>query len=445
MNEKRTVLIVDDEPNAVRVLSVILKDEGYRVLESMHVDSAISTVQNEDVDAVITDLKMPGRDGFQLFKHVSERYPHMPVLFLTAYGTVESAVDAMSSGAYYYFIKPPDYPQLKSVLARAIEQHVVKKEFETMKKKASRDNNIYTIIAKTPSMAGIVKTIEAVKNTESNILILGETGSGKEVIASNLHYQSKRFDKPFVALNCAAIPRDLIESELFGYEKGAFTGATASRAGKFEAAEDGTVFLDEIGELELSVQAKLLRVLQEREVERLGANKRFKVNFRLIASTNRDLKKEVETGRFREDLYYRLNVIQIEVPPLRERREDIPFLAEEFLKGFSLREDKPFVLAQEVLETFTHYAWPGNVRQLKNIIERAAVLARGNRITLRELPEELQQQSRKVKKADTIKPLKVLEQQAIQDALQSCSGNISKAARKLGISRKTFYKRLKET
>lgn len=445
MNEKKTVLVVDDEPNAVRVLSVILKDEGYRVLESMNVDSAISTIQNEDVDAVITDLKMPEKDGFQLFEHVSERYPHMPVLFLTAYGTVESAVDAMSCGAYYYFIKPPDYPQLKSVLARAIEQHVAKKEFETLKKKTSRDNNIYAIIAKTPSMAGITKTIEAVKDTESNILILGETGSGKEVIASNLHYQSKRFDKPFVALNCAAIPRDLIESELFGYEKGAFTGATASRAGKFEAAEDGTVFLDEIGELELSIQAKLLRVLQEREVERLGANKRFKVNFRLIASTNRDLKKEVETGRFREDLYYRLNVIQIEVPPLRERREDIPFLAEEFLKGFSLREDKPFVLAEEVLETFRHYAWPGNVRQLKNIIERAAVLARGNRITLRELPEELQQQSPKVKKADAIKPLRVLEQQAIQDALQSCSGNISKAARKLGISRKTFYKRLKET
>ena len=444
MNDQRKVLVVDDEPNAVRVLSVILKDEGYHVLESMNVDSAIGTIQSQDVDAIITDLKMPAKDGFQLFEYVSEHYPHIPVLFLTAYGTVESAVDAMSSGAYYYFIKPPDYPQLKSVLARAIDQHLIKKEFEHLKKKTSRENNIYTIIAKTPSMAGIAKTIEAVKDTESSILILGETGSGKEVIASNLHYQSKRFDKPFIALNCAAIPRELIESELFGYEKGAFTGATASRAGKFEAAEGGTIFLDEIGELEHPVQAKLLRVLQEREVERLGANKRFKVNFRLISSTNRDLKKEVEVGRFREDLYYRLNVIQIEVPPLRERRQDLPFLTAEFLKSFSLREGKPFILDEEVLETFMHYAWPGNVRQLKNIMERAAVLARGNRITLRELPEELQQQSPKIQKADTIKPLKVLEQQAVHDALHSCNGNISKAARQLGISRKTFYKRLKE-
>jgi DNA-binding NtrC family response regulator len=444
MNDKRTVLVVDDEPNAVRVLSVILKDEGYHVLESMNVDSAICTIQNENVDAVITDLKMPGKDGFQLFEHVAEQYPHMPVLFLTAYGSVESAVDAMSSGAYYYFIKPPDYPQLKSVLARAIDQHVAKKEFEDLKKQTSLANNIYTIIAKTDSMAGITKTMQMVKDTESSILILGETGSGKEVIASNLHYQSKRFDKPFIALNCAAIPRELIESELFGYEKGAFTGATASRAGKFEAAENGTVFLDEIGELELTVQAKLLRVLQEREVERLGANKRFKVNFRLITSTNRDLKKEVAAGRFREDLYYRLNVILIEIPPLRERRQDIPFLAQEFLKGFSVREGKPFVLADEVLDAFMQSDWPGNVRQLKNVIERAAVLARGNRITLHELPDEFHLLSHASKKIEAIKPLKMMERQAIQEALHSCNGNISKAARQLGISRKTFYKRLKE-
>jgi len=444
MNENKTVLIVDDEANAVRVLSVILKEEGYRILEATNVDKAIDIILNEDVDAVITDLKMPAKDGYQLFQYVSEHYPHMPVLFLTAYGTVESAVSAMRGGAYYYFIKPPDYPKLKTVLARAIEQHVVKKDFENLKKKASRENNIYPIIGKTPLMAAIVKTIDTVKDTASNILIQGETGTGKEVIASNLHYLGKRFDKPFVALNCAAIPRELIESELFGYEKGAFTGATTARAGKFEEAAEGTIFLDEIGELDISVQAKLLRVLQEREIQRLGTNKKVKVNFRLISSTNRDLKREVEEGRFREDLFYRINVVQIDVPPLRNRKHDIPLLARELLNGFSVRKNRPFFFSDDVMEIFMNYEWPGNVRQLKNVIERAVVLARGERITIRELPNEFLAHCKKMKNIDTVKPLKTLERQAINDALLLCSGNISKAARQLGISRKTFYKRLKE-
>jgi DNA-binding NtrC family response regulator len=444
VKDRRNVLIVDDEPNAIRVLSVILKEAGYDVLESSNVDNAISIVRNKDVDAIITDLKMPSKDGFQLFEYVSEHYPDMPVMFLTAYGTVESAVDAMRSGAYYYFIKPPDYPQLKSVLARAIEQHVVKKEFALLKKRASEGNKIFPLIGKTPAIIEIMKTIDTVKDTESSVLIQGETGTGKEVIASNLHYLGKRFNKPFVALNCAAIPRELLESELFGFEKGAFTGAAMSRAGKFEEAAEGTIFLDEIGELDLSVQAKLLRVLQEREVERLGANKKVKVNFRLISSTNRDLKKEVKEGRFREDLYYRINVIQIEVPPLRERRQDIPLLAADFLNSFSVREDRPFTLPDDVRDVFINYDWPGNIRQLKNVIERAVVLAKGDRITLRELPEEFLVGFNKTNKTEIVKTLKVIEHQAIKDALLRCSGNISKAAKQLGISRKTFYKRLKE-
>jgi DNA-binding NtrC family response regulator len=444
VNDKRKVLIVDDEPNAVRVLSMILQEEGYCVLGASDVDSAISVIRDQDVDAVVTDLKMPAKDGFQLFKYVSEHYPDMPVMFLTAYGTVESAVDAMRSGAYYYFIKPPDYPQLKNVLARAIEQHAAKKAFADLKKKTSLGNSISPIIGKTPAMIDIIKTIETVKDTESSVLILGETGTGKEVIASNLHYLGKRFNKPFVALNCAAIPRELMESELFGYEKGAFTGATASRAGKFEEATEGTIFLDEIGELELSVQAKLLRVLQEREVERLGSNKRFKTNFRLISSTNRNLKNEVRDGRFREDLYYRINVIQIEVPPLRERKPDIPLLAAEFLDGFSVRAGKSFTLADDVKEVFLNFDWPGNTRQLRNAIERAVVLTKNDQITVRELPEEFHVLYKKIKAPGTTKTLKVIEKQAIKDALIMCSGNVSKAARQLGISRKTFYKRLKE-
>ena len=444
MKDNRKVLIVDDEPNAIRVLSMILKEEGYDVLEASNVDNAIHVVRNKAVDAIITDLKMPAKDGYQLFEHISEHYPDMPVMFLTAYGTVESAVDAMRSGAYYYFIKPPDYPQLKSVLARAIEQHVIKKEFASLKNRTAELDRGYRLIGNTAGMVGIIKTIDVVKDTDSSVLIQGETGTGKEVIASNLHYRGKRFNKPFIALNCAAIPRELMESELFGYEKGAFTGAAMSRAGKFEEAAEGTIFLDEIGELELSVQAKLLRVLQEREVERLGTNKKIKVNFRLISSTNRDLKKEVNEGRFREDLYYRINVIQIEVPPLRERKQDIPLLAADFLNTFSIREDRPFALSEDVLDVFMNYDWPGNIRQLKNIIERAVVLAKSDRITLRELPEEFLAHCDKPNKNETTKTLKVIEHQAVKDALLMCGGNISRAAKQLGISRKTFYKRLKE-
>jgi DNA-binding NtrC family response regulator len=450
MKDKRTVLVVDDEPNAIRVLSVILRADGYHVLESSDVDSAISIISREDVDAIVTDLKMPNKDGFELFNYVSEHHPDLPLVFLTAYGNVESAVNAMRSGAYYYFIKPPDYMKLKQVLAKAIEQSWVKKQFEELKKQNSNTSQtkiLFPVIGKTPLMTKIIKTIGTVRDTDSSILIQGETGTGKEIIAYNLHYGSKREKKPFVAVNCAAIPRELIESELFGYEKGAFTGATMTRAGKFEEATDGTIFLDEIGELDISVQAKLLRVLQEREVERLGSNKRFKVNFRLVSSTNRDLKREVEEGRFREDLYYRINVIRIEVPPLRERRQDIALFAAEFLNSFSIRENRPFSLSDDALDSLSRYEWPGNVRQLKNVIESAVVLAKEARITVHELPEEFHSRLQKMKSSDkdAVKPLKVLERQAISDALHLYGGNISKAARQLGISRKTFYKRLKES
>jgi DNA-binding NtrC family response regulator len=350
----------------------------------------------------------------------------------------------MTSGAFYYFIKPPDYPRLKNVLAQAIEKHSAKKQFACLKQSVFQENNLHPLIGKAPSMTRIVQTVETVKDSESSILIQGETGTGKEVIARNIHYTGKRYNRPFVAVNCAAIPRELIESELFGYEKGAFTGAAANRAGKFEEAAEGTIFLDEIGEVELSVQAKLLRVLQEREIERLGTNKKCKVNFRLISSTNRNLRKEVEEGRFREDLFYRINVVRIDVPPLRERRHDIPLLVSEFINNFSLRENRLFSLSDEVMDSFMQYDWPGNVRQLKNVIERAVVLARGERVTIKELPEEILSHHQKIKSDGTVKPLKVLERQAINDALLVCNGNKSKAAKKLGISRKTFYKRLKE-
>jgi DNA-binding NtrC family response regulator len=444
MSDFGNVLIVDDEPNAVRVLSVILKEEGYRVLESTNVDKAVSIINNENVDAIITDVKMPSKDGFQLFQYVSEHYPDIPVMFLTAFGTVESAVNAMTSGAYYYFIKPPDYPKLKYVLAKAIEAHAAKKNLDSLKNAAGQKVGLLPVIGTSPSIAKIIKTIDTVKNAESSVLIQGETGTGKEVIACNLHYRSRRCNKPFVAVNCAAIPRDLIEAELFGHEKGAFTGATMSRTGKFEEAADGTMFLDEIGELDLSVQAKLLRVLQEHEVVRLGTNHKSKVKFRLISSTNKDLREEVDAGRFREDLFYRINVVQIDMPPIRERKEDIPLLASEFLKYYSLQENRMFSFTDEVIELFMNYDWPGNVRQLKNIIERAAILATSERIGVQELPEEIFSARQEVSPSSPVKPLKVLERQAISEALLLYQGNKSKASRVLGISRKTFYKRLKE-
>ncbi len=443
------ILIVDDEPNALKVLSAILTEDGYNVLQSSNVDEALEVLSNNDIDVVITDLKMPGRDGMYLFEYVQENLPDIPVIFLTAFGTVESAVQAMNRGAYYYFVKPPNYTQLKGILARAVEQRRLKKELEMMRKKLLEQDSRYNIIGTTPEMKRIFEIIEAVKESSSSVLITGETGTGKELIARSLHYNSSRKDKPFVPVNCAAIPKDLLESELFGYEKGAFTGATSRRIGKFEEASGGTLFLDEIGELELPLQSKLLRVLQERELERLGSNKPIKVDFRLVCSTNRNLLEEVKAGNFREDLYYRINVVEIKVPPLRERIDDIPLLAMEFLNEFSVREKKKLTIADEVMDVFKSYHWPGNIRQLKNIIERAVVLARTDKITLRELPDELRPVRKfkplpKTTQKTELKTLKELEQQAIINALRECNGNKSKAAKILGISRKAFYKRLKE-
>jgi DNA-binding NtrC family response regulator len=437
------VLVVDDEPNATKVLSAILSDAGYNVVESSNGEKAIKIISKKDIDVVVTDLKMPGKDGMQLFDYIIENYPDIPVIFLTAYGTVESAVTAMTRGAFYYFIKPPDYLQLKSIIAKALQQRSLKKELEILKQKLAGEENHIRIIGNTPQMLKIFDAIEAVKDSASSVLVYGETGTGKELIAKALHYSSSRRDKPFIAVNCAAIPRELMESELFGFEKGAFTGAISRRIGKIEDASGGTLFFDEIGELELGLQAKLLRVLQENEIERLGSNKKIKVYFRLISSTNRDLKKLVESNNFREDLFYRINVIQLNLPPLRERALDIPLLFAEFVKEFCIRERKALTVSDEVMRVLQAYHWPGNIRQLKNVIERAVVLAKGRMITIKELPEEFlsQQEHHETLSKRTLKDLEI---QAIKDALRECKGNKSKAAKVLGISRKAFYKRLRE-
>ncbi len=432
-----SVLLVDDEPHATRVLSAILRADKYSVLEALCVDSALNLMKQQPVDAIITDIKMPGKDGYQLFDHVNKHYPHIPVMFLTAYGKIDSAVTALSQGAYYYFVKPPDYQKLKQVLSSAIAQSK-----QSITAGESGDDALPASMS--DAMRRVYQTVSAIKDKETSVLLSGETGTGKEVVANYLHYHGARRDKPFVAVNCAAIPRDLLESELFGYERGAFTGAIASRPGKFEESAGGTLFLDEIGEMDPALQAKLLRVLQERHVQRLGSNKMIDVDFRLITSTNRDLLQEMEAGRFRGDLFYRINVIHIHIPPLRERKEDIPALASHFLTEFCNREARHLHFSKDAFDALSAYPWPGNVRQLKNAIERAVVIAPGTRIGISHLPDEIRTyHGENSKPEDGVLPLRSLELQAVHDALNACNGNKSAAAKKLGISRKALYSRLR--
>jgi len=431
---------VDDEPNSLKVLSAILQEEGYQVLEADNCDLAMQSLDRDDMDTVITDLRMPGKDGMDLFEYILANRPGLPVIFLTAFGTVESAVDAMTRGAFHYFIKPPDYAHLKGMLAKAVDRKKSLRELNLPGE--SRNGQNIRIIGNAPQIRKVLETVEAVKESSSSVLVCGETGTGKEVIARALHFGSLRRDLPFLAVNCAAIPRELIEAELFGYEKGAFTGAHARRIGRFEETAGGTLFLDEISELELGLQSKLLRVLQEREIERLGNNKKIKVNFRLVSSTNKDLAKLVRVGHFREDLYYRINVVEIRIPPLRERKSDLPLLIREFLNEFCLMEKKALSVSDEVMDIFQRYNWPGNVRQLKNSIERAVILAREDKVVPGDLPEEFAPVRKKIG-LHLSKTLREIEVQAIKHALSECRGNKSKAARLLGISRKAFYKRLR--
>jgi DNA-binding NtrC family response regulator len=443
-SSKGRILVAVDDPNVIGILPAILSGDGHDVVSSRTVEHASRTIDNNDIDAVISDIEFPDGDGLEFFEYVTATRPGTPVLLLTAHEAVESAVAAMARGAFYYFVKPPDYPKLKSLLARAVEQRRLKRELDFLRTRFFGESPGNRIIGNTAEIQKMRETIKAVKGSASSVLICGETGTGKELIARALHDTGATSDGPFVAVNCAAIPKELIEAELFGCEKGAFTGAVARRIGKFEEAANGVMFLDEIGELELSMQAKLLRVLQEREIERIGSNRKIKVGFRLISATNGDLLEGVKKGSFREDLFYRINVIEIKVPPLRERKDDIPLLAAAFLEEFSAREKKRVALTEEVLEAFREYHWPGNVRQLRNIIERAVVLNTTKTITLDALPAEFCLFGENQKPAESRKTLRELELLAVKDALHECNGNKSKAAKLLNISRKAFYKRLND-
>lgn len=372
MKDKSKILIVDDEPNIRRILQMAFEKAGYVVSMAEDANIALEALEKEQPDCVITDVTMPGRSGYELQREIRARYPELPVIIMTAFGTIPQAVQAIRDGAFEYVTKPFDLDALKKVIASAIASGGV----APASKKAATKTTTKTFIAESPAMVEVLETIEQVADSRATVLITGESGVGKEVVARTIHDLSSRAAKPFVAVSCAALPETLLESELFGYEKGAFTGANGSKTGRFEMAHTGTLFLDEIGDIPMAIQVKLLRVLQEREFERLGASKPTKVDVRLVTATNRDLRQAVEEGIFRLDLLYRLQVVELHIPPLRERVEDILPLAQHFLRKYCADNDRPMMsVGTGALAALQSYAWPGNVRELENTMERAVVLS----------------------------------------------------------------------
>jgi len=385
-----TVLLVDDEPNYLIVLSELLRDEGFEVFTANNGEEALQTVRTTDLDLIITDMRMPGLDGLGLLRAAKELNPALPIIMVTAFGEVEMAVAAMKAGAYNYLTKPFNNDELVLNTQKAIEHYAIVRENIRLREEMRHRTAFSNMVGKNKKMQAIYTLIEKVAPTSTSVLISGESGTGKELVARAIHFNSPREKCPFISLNCAGLPENLLESELFGHEKGAFTGAIALRKGRFELADTGSIFLDEVAEMALPLQAKLLRVLQERSFERVGGSQTLHVDVRIIAATNKDLKEEVEKGSFREDLYYRLNVLHIHLPPLRERTDDIPMLAAHFVTKFAKEMNKPRLeIATETVRFLTTLPWEGNIRELENTIERAAILCSGNLI----LPEDVQPDS----------------------------------------------------
>jgi two-component system, NtrC family, response regulator AtoC len=451
---KRTVLIADDEANLRKVLAAMLRREGYEVLTAADGAEALDLMGKTRVDVVLTDLRMPRLDGMELLRRVLVEYRGTPVVMLTAHGTVDTAVTAMKLGAFDYLSKPYDQDELQMIIKKAATAADL-----SVEEPEGEPEGRFGMIGASVTLEEVFRTIEKVAASPSTVLIYGESGTGKELIAEALHNNSPRADKAFIKINCAAIPRDLIESELFGYEKGAFTGAVSSKPGRFELADQGTLFLDEIGTIPLEMQVKLLRAIQEQTFERVGGVSTIRVDVRLIAATNSNLKEEAEAGRFREDLYYRLNVVPITLPPLRERVEDIPALVTHFLRKYNKRLNRNVErVTDEAVALLRIYQWPGNIRELENVMERAVLFAEGGVVTEDELPDALREpeSSSKPPQAPMAKtpigPLKEivrqhtesLEKDLITRALEETGGNVTKAARRLEISRKSLQNKMKE-
>ncbi|MEM9073038.1 MAG: sigma-54 dependent transcriptional regulator [Myxococcota bacterium] len=456
------ILVADDEPNLRRVLSAQLTRDGYEVHVAEDGAAALQTFEDHHIDVLITDLRMPKIDGMELLKAVVQKYPDVPVIMITAHGTVDTAVEALKIGAFDYVTKPFDRDELKRVVDKAARvRDIADREVALQPSERGR----YRIIGESQPMMDVYDVIERVADTPSTVLITGESGTGKELIARALHDNSSRANKPFIAVHCAAIPGDLIESELFGYEKGAFTGAVTSKPGRFELADKGTLFLDEIGEIPLNMQVKLLRAIQEQQFERVGGVKTLGVDVRLVAATNRDLKDEIAKGAFREDLYYRLNVVHLHLPPLRERTSDVPLLLAHFLTRFNARlKRKVQGFSEEADRLLRAYPWRGNIRELENVVERCMLFCDGDTIEASHLPAEVREASvagvadgllqtdavvrsagvgaglKDVVKEATAK----LERELIVRALEQTGGNVTHTARLLKISRKSLQTKMKE-
>ena len=453
-NSSPSILVVDDEDSPRELLAQFLGMSGYDVVAVPDARSALSEAQRRRFDLVVTDLRMPGMDGIALLAELKEREPRIEVIVMTGFGTVESAVKAIKAGAYDYITKPFNLEETGLVVTRALEYRALRNENEGLRRDALASRGLRELIGYSPSMRDVCDLIGKVADTDVTVLITGESGTGKEVAARAIHAKSRRFSGPMIPVNCGAIPEELLESELFGHEKGAFTGASHTRIGRFEMADGGTVFLDEIGDMSPGLQVKLLRVLQEREFERVGGQKTIKVDVRVVAATRRDLEALIEEGRFREDLYYRLNVIQIQLPPLRERLDDLPVLVEHFI-GKHCHKDGRRVdgVTAEVMEAFASYLWPGNVRELENVIERACVLNGGGPVALSELPDKLTESKDdnmpirfKLPKSgiDLSHALEALERDLISQAMQRTGGVKSRAAQLLGLGRTTLVEKMRK-
>ncbi len=449
MSEKPRILVVDDEESHRIMLRAVLKDEGYEVVEAADGSEAVRAVEQEPFDLILLDVRMKTMDGIEALNEIRKISPLIPVLIMTAYASVKTAVEALKAGAFDYLTKPLDIEELKVLIEKALELYHLREENLTLKERLGDRFDFSKIIGKSRKMRELFDTLSLVAPTDATILILGESGTGKELVANAIHHNSFRKSQPFIKISCSALPETLLESELFGHERGAFTGAIARREGRFQLAHRGTIFLDEVGEMSPTTQMKLLRVLQEKEFEPLGSVQTLKVDVRVIAATNKDLDQEVKKGRFREDLFYRLNVVPISLPPLRERKEDIPALAQHFFEVYRDKNQKGVKeISNKTMDLLSRYDWPGNIRELENCLERAVIMARGEVIAPADLPPPIQVLSRKEEGQTLDFPsgisLEEVERALILKTLEETGGNRSRAAEILGINRRTLLNKLKE-
>ena len=455
MNNNYMVMVVDDEESVRKLLSAVLQREGYQVVCAASGEEALSKFKTVQPDLIIMDIRMPNIDGITAFKEMRQLCPNVTVILMTAYAAIETAVEAIKLGAFDYLIKPFDIEEVKLLTNRAMQLQTMTEKIIVLNQQLVDNYRLDKIITNSSKMKELCQNIAKIAQSNASVLIAGESGTGKELIANTIHYNSKRNNGPFIKINCGALPETLLESELFGHEKGAFTGAIMRHSGRFEQADHGTLFLDEIGEVSPNLQVKLLRVLQEREFERVGGNKTIKTDIRVLVATNRNLAEMVKQGTFRQDLYYRLNVVCLSAPPLRERREDIELLAGYFLQKFAAENEKNILgFDSEVLKLMENYNWPGNVRELANVLERAVIMSNGSMIFPEDLPEHLKcsNDNERVSSLGFEKPegktlkemLKNVECMLIKETLQRNQGNKVKTAKELGVSRRSILYKIQE-